>query len=63
MVSVIRIVAGDGLLDGHPNLIAYVDRGTARPAFVKALADQMAGFTGSPPPEFAAWLAEQGEQA
>ncbi|MEG8017026.1 glutathione S-transferase family protein [Sphingomonas sp. LR55] len=63
MVSVIRIVAGDGLLDGHPNLIAYVDRGTARPAFVKSLADQMAGFTGSPPPEFAAWLAEQGEQA
>ncbi len=63
MVSVIRIVAGDGLLDGHRNLIAYVERGTARPAFVRALADQMAGFTGRPPPEFAAWLAKQGEQA
>ncbi|KQN30566.1 MULTISPECIES: glutathione S-transferase family protein [unclassified Sphingomonas] len=63
MVAVIRIIADEGLLDSHPNLIAYVERGTARPAFVKALADQMAGFTGSPPPEFAAWLAEQGEQA
>ncbi len=63
MVAVIRIVAGDGLLDGHPNLVAYVERGTARPAFVRALADQMAGFTGSLPPEFAAWLAEHGEQA
>lgn len=63
MVAVVRIVAGDSLLDGYPNLIAYVERGTARPAFVRALADQMAGFTGSPPPEFAAWLAKQGEQA
>ena len=63
MVAVVRIVAGDGMLDGHPNLVAYVERGTARPAFAKALADQMAGFTGSPPPEFAAWLAKQGEQA
>ncbi|MEG3084352.1 glutathione S-transferase family protein [Sphingomonas sp. PB2P12] len=63
MVTVVRIVAQDGMLDGHPNLIAYVERGTTRPAFVKALADQMAGFTGSPPPEFAAWLATQGEQA
>lgn len=63
MVAVVRIVAEDGMLDGHPNLVAYVERGTARPAFAKALADQMAGFTGSPPPEFAAWLAKQGEQA
>jgi glutathione S-transferase len=63
MVAVLRIVADDGLLDGHPTLRAYVARGTARPAFARALADQMAGFTGAPPPEFAAWLAKQGERA
>ena len=59
MVAVLRIVAGDGLLDGYPNLAAYVARGTARPAFRHALDAQMAGFTGSPPPEFAAWLERQ----
>ncbi|TXC70310.1 glutathione S-transferase family protein [Sphingomonas ginsenosidivorax] len=63
MVAVLRIIADDGLLDGHPTLRAYVARGTARPAFVRALADQMAGFTGAPAPEFAAWLARQGERA
>lgn len=59
MVAVLRIVADDGLLDGHANLAAYVARGEARPAFRKALADQMAGFTGSPPPAIAAWLKAQ----
>ncbi|NJC34563.1 glutathione S-transferase [Sphingomonas jejuensis] len=58
MVSVLRIVADDGLLDPHPNLVDYVARGTARPAFGRALAAQMAGFTGSPPPGFDAWMAE-----
>ena len=33
----------DGLAD-HPACIAYVDRATARPAFAKAHADQMAHF-------------------
>lgn len=60
MVTVLRIVAGDGLLDGYPNLVAYVARGEARPAFAKALADQLAGFTGSAPPQIAAWLEQQG---
>jgi glutathione S-transferase len=60
MVSVLRIVAGDGLLDAYPNLVAYVGRGEARPAFVRALAGQMAGFIGSSPPEYAAWAASQG---
>ena len=55
MVSVLRIIAGDGLVEAHPNLAAYVARGTARPAFGRALADHMAGFTGSPPPEFLEW--------
>jgi glutathione S-transferase len=67
MVTVLRIVAGDGLLAPHPNLAAYVARGEARPAFQRALADQMAGFTGAPPPGFAEWEAKirrkQGEPA
>ena len=49
MVSVLRALEGESLLDAHPNLAAYVARGTARPAFRRALADQMAGFTGNPP--------------
>lgn len=60
MVSVLRIVAEDGLLDPHPTLVAYVARGEARPAFARALAAQMAGFTGTPPAAFAQW-AKQGE--
>jgi glutathione S-transferase len=63
MVAVLRILADDGFLDRYPNLAAYVARGTARPAFQRALADQMAGFTGSPPPEIQAWLDQQGEAA
>ena len=60
MVAVLRIVAGEGFLDRYPNLAAYVARGEARPAFARALADQMAGFTGSPPPGFEEWLKAQG---
>lgn len=52
MVAVLRIIAGQGLLDPHPNLVAYVARGEARPAFQRALADQIAGFTGEPPAQF-----------
>ncbi|MBB4155475.1 glutathione S-transferase [Sphingomonas jinjuensis] len=67
MVTVLRIVAGDFLLAPYPNLSAYVARGEARPAFQRALADQMAGFTGAPPPGFAEWeariKARQGEPA
>ncbi|WP_085808220.1 glutathione S-transferase family protein [Sphingomonas sp. TZW2008] len=63
MISVLRIMEEDGFLAPHPNLAAYVARGTARPAFARALADQLAGFTGSPPPEFAEWLKQQGETA
>lgn len=65
MVSVLRIARGSPLLDSHPNLIAYRKRGEARPAFVRALADQMAGFTGKPPAGFREWeerrRAAQGE--
>ncbi|MES3154275.1 glutathione S-transferase family protein [Sphingomonas faeni] len=61
MVAVLRIVGGTPLLDAHPTLTEYVARGEARPAFARALADQLAGFTGAPPPAFAAWVAAQGE--
>lgn len=56
MIAVLRTLEGTDLLAAYPNLAAYVGRGEARPAFRKALADQMAGFTGSPPPQFAAWI-------
>ena len=60
MVSVLRIVTDDGLLDPHPTLAAYVARGEARPAFRRALDAQLAGFTGAAPPGIAAWLKAQG---
>ncbi|WP_419809131.1 glutathione S-transferase family protein [Sphingomonas sp.] len=49
MVAVLRIIEDDPLLAEHPTLVAYVARGTDRPAFRRALAAQMAGFTGTPP--------------
>ena len=58
MVSVLRIIEGEGLIETFPNLADYVARGTERPAFQRALAAQMAGFTGNPPPGFDAWIAE-----
>ena len=56
MIAVLRILDRTNILETYPNLAAYVARGTARPAFTKALADQLAGFTGSPPPQIVAWL-------
>lgn len=50
MIAVLRNLKQSGLLSAFPTLSAYVARGEARPAFRKALADQLAGFTGSPPP-------------
>lgn len=49
MVSVLRIPVAQTLVEKHANLSAYVARGTARPTFKKALADQLAGFTGKAP--------------
>lgn len=56
VIAVLRMLKGTAMLDSYPNLTAYVARGEARPAFQKALADQLAGFTGSPPPQIIAWL-------
>lgn len=45
MVSVLGGLRGTGVLDGFPNLAAYVARGEARPAHRKAMADHLASFT------------------
>jgi glutathione S-transferase len=63
MVCVLRGVSGTDMLDAYPNLLAYVARGEARPAFKRALDAQMAGFTGEAPPAIKAWLEQQGEIA
>jgi glutathione S-transferase len=47
MVMVLRRLDGEGILEGYPNLSAYVARGEARPAYKRAFADQLAVFTGS----------------
>jgi len=44
MADVLRILKKLGALDAFPALRAYVDRVTARPAFEKARADQVAHF-------------------
>jgi glutathione S-transferase len=49
MADVLRGVP-EAMLAETPNLSAYVARCTARPAFQKAMAAQLADFTGSPPP-------------
>jgi glutathione S-transferase len=59
MVAVLRILDGNRLLTERATLAAYVERGIARPAFARALDAQMQGFSGSPPPQFAAWLEKQ----
>ncbi|MEO6387764.1 MAG: glutathione S-transferase family protein [Croceibacterium sp.] len=45
MVEVLRRLAGSGLLEEYPNLLAYVARGEARPAFKRAYAAQRKVFT------------------
>lgn len=45
MVMVLRRAEGTGLLEEHPNLMAYMARGEARPAYQRAFADQYAVFT------------------
>ncbi len=48
MVTVLRRLKGSGLLDGYPNLSAYIARGEARPAYQRAFAAQLAVFTSKP---------------
>jgi len=49
MIAVLRQLKGTPLSTAHDNLAGYVARGEARPAFQRALAAQLAAFTGSPP--------------
>jgi hypothetical protein len=44
MVSVLGGLRGTGVLDDYPASSAYVERGEARPAHVKAMADHLASF-------------------
>ncbi len=50
MVTVLRRLTGSGILETYPSLSAYVARGEARPAYKRAFEDQLAVFTGNPPP-------------
>lgn len=45
MVTVLRRLHGSGLLEEWPNLVAYVARGEARPAFRRAFDAQLSVFT------------------
>ena len=49
MIDVLRAGTPPELIAVHPNLVAYLERGTSRPAFKAALAAQLADFE----PEFA----------
>ena len=49
MVSVLLRLKSSGILDGYPNLAAYVARGEARPAYKRAFDAQLAVFTSKPP--------------
>jgi glutathione S-transferase len=47
MVGLLRRLAISSILEEYPNLIAYVARGEARPAFKRAFAAQLAVFVAS----------------
>jgi glutathione S-transferase len=49
MVSVLLRLKSSGILDGYPNLAAYVARGEARPAYKRAFDAQLAVYTDKPP--------------
>ena len=48
MVDALRAVPDGGLVAAYANLAAYVERGTSRPAFQRALAAQLADFVPEP---------------
>lgn len=49
MVTILRILRSGDLATGVPELAAYLERGQARPAFKRALADQLAAFDAHQP--------------
>jgi len=50
MVSVLLRLRASRILDDYPTLSAYVARGEARPAYMRAFAAQLAAFSSAPPP-------------
>ena len=48
LAAVLFRAKGTGILDQYPNLLAYVARAEARPAFKRAFAAQLAVFTSQP---------------
>jgi glutathione S-transferase len=50
MVTVLNSLKGTEFVAEYPALAAYHKRATARPAYQRALAAQMADFDGAPPP-------------
>jgi glutathione S-transferase len=44
MATVLRILADTDIIASHPQLVAYIERCTARPAFQRALNAQLADF-------------------
>lgn len=50
MVQVLRRLHGSGILESYMNLMAYVSRGQARPAFKRAFDAQLAVFAGGQSP-------------
>ena len=45
MTAILRLIGHTDVVAGHPNLAAYVSRCEARPAFQRALAEQIAGYS------------------
>lgn len=52
MIAVLRNLGSSRVLGDYPNLAAYIARGEARPAFVRALEALRAGLTGAPPADW-----------
>lgn len=44
MIDVLRAAREPGMVAAHPNLVAYIERGTSRPAFKAAMAAQLDAF-------------------
>jgi glutathione S-transferase len=49
MIDVLRAAREPGMVSAHPNLVAYIERGTSRPAFKAAMAAQLAAFARNEP--------------
>jgi glutathione S-transferase len=49
MIDVLRAAREPGLVAAYPSLVAYIERGTSRPAFKAALAAQLAVFKENAP--------------